>query len=137
MKLNFNHFNLDDATLFVNKVGRSIVYFVVYVDDLQMISNNKSYITSLKKELKGFEMIDLGHLHYYMGIEVTQNPKYIFIFQKKYIGEFFNKFGITECNPLSTPMEQNLNFTSKEGNEFENETKYRQLVGSRIYLTTT
>jgi hypothetical protein len=30
-----------------------------------------------------------------------------------------------------------LKLTSKEGNEFEDATKYRQLVGSLIYLTTT
>eukprot|EP00253_Pinus_taeda_P020711 PITA_20711 len=34
-------------------------------------------------------------------------------------------------------MEQNLKLTSIEGKEFEDATKYRQLVGSLIYLTTT
>eukprot|EP00253_Pinus_taeda_P021754 PITA_21754 len=46
-------------------------------------------------------------------------------------------FGMTECNPLTTPMEQNLKLTSIEGKEFEDATKYRQLVGSLNYLTTT
>ena len=41
-----------------------------------------------------------------------------------------NRFGMIECNPLTTPMEQNLNLTSIEGKEFEDATKYRQLVGS-------
>jgi hypothetical protein len=68
---------------------------------------------------------------------VTRNPKYIVISQKKYIGELLNKFGMAECKPLSTPMEQNLKLTSKEGNDFEDATKYKQLVGSLIYLTTT
>jgi hypothetical protein len=44
---------------------------------------------------------------------------------------------MVDCNPLSTPMEQNFKLTSKEGNEFEDATKYTQLVGSLIYLTTT
>jgi hypothetical protein len=48
-----------------------------------------------------------------------------------------NKFGMDECNPVSTPMEHNLKVTSKEGNEFEDATKYRKLMGSLIYLTTT
>eukprot|EP00253_Pinus_taeda_P019844 PITA_19844 len=44
---------------------------------------------------------------------------------------------MTECNPLSTPMEQNLRLTSIEGKEFEDATKYKQLIGSLIYLITT
>eukprot|EP00253_Pinus_taeda_P008579 PITA_08579 len=138
LRLNFNHFDLDDATLFVKKVGKTVVYLVVYVDDVLMTGNNESYIASIKKELgKSFEMTDLGHVHYYLGIEVTQHPKSIFLSQKKYIGDLLNRFGMTECNPLSTPMEQNLKLTSIEGKEFEDATKYRQLVGSLIYLTTT
>jgi hypothetical protein len=117
LKLNFKHFNLEDATLFVKKVGKIFVYLVVYVDDMLIIGNNESYIASIKKELnKGFEMTYLGHLHYYLGIEVIKNPKYIFISHKKYIGELLNKFGMAECNPVSTPMEPNLELTSKEGN---------------------
>jgi hypothetical protein len=45
-----------------------------------IIGNNESSIASIKKELKkGFKTIDLGYLHYYLGIEVIQNPRYIFI----------------------------------------------------------
>jgi hypothetical protein len=66
--------------LFVKKVGKTVVYLVVCVDVLFITGNNENYIAFIKKELKkGFEMTDLGHLHYYLGIEVIQIPKYIFI----------------------------------------------------------
>eukprot|EP00253_Pinus_taeda_P017604 PITA_17604 len=127
LKLNFKHFDLDDATLLVKKVGKTVVYLVVYVDDLLMMGNNESYIASIKKELgKSFEMTDLGYVHYYLGIEVTQHPKSIFLSQKKYIGDLLNRFGMTECDPLTTPMEQNLKLTSIEGKEFEDATKFMQ-----------
>ena len=65
LKLNFKHYNLDDRILFVEKVGSSIVFLVVYVDGVLMTWNNESYIPSIKQYLKkGFEMIDMGHLHY-------------------------------------------------------------------------
>eukprot|EP00253_Pinus_taeda_P003450 PITA_03450 len=99
--------------------------------------NNESYIASIKKELgKSFKMTDLGYVHYYLGIEVTQHLKSIFLSQKKYIGDLLNRFGMIEFNPLNTPMEQNLKLTSIEGKEFEDATNYRQLVGSLNYLTT-
>lgn len=77
----------------------------------------------------------MGHIHYYLGNEVTQAPHYIFISQKEYIGELLSKFGMTNCKPLFTLMEQNLKLTSIEGNQFENDTKYRELIGRLIYLT--
>ena len=138
LKLNFKHYDLDDATLFVKKVGKIVVYLVVYVDDLLMTGNNESYIASIKKELrKGFEITNLGYIHYFLGIEVTQHPKSIFLSQKKYIRDLLNRFCMTECNPLTILMEQNLKLTSIEGKEFEDATRYRQLVGSLNYLTTT
>jgi hypothetical protein len=42
-----------------------------------------------------------------------------------------------DCNLVSTPLEHNLKLTSNEGSSFEDPTKYRQLVGNLIYLTTT
>jgi hypothetical protein len=44
---------------------------------------------------------------------------------------------MVECNHVSAPIELNLKLTSKEVNEFENATKYKQLVGYLIYLATT
>lgn len=138
LNLNYKNFNLDDATLFVKKVGRSVVYLVVYVDDLLITGNNDDYIVCIKKELKKvFDMIDLGLLHYYLGIEVIQNPKFIFISQKKYIGELLCRFGMQDYNSVSTLIERNLKISSNDGEAFEDPTKYRQLVVSLIYLTTT
>jgi hypothetical protein len=68
-------------------------------------------------------MIDLGLLHYYLGINVDKKPKHIFISQKKYIGELLRKFDMKDCNIVSTPMEQNLKLTSNEGSAFEDPTK--------------
>ena len=42
-----------------------------------------------------------------------------------------------DCSFVSTPIEQNLKFFSNEGSTFEDPTKYKKLVGSLIYLTTT
>ena len=116
LKLIYKHNNIDDATLFVKKVGRPIVFIVVYVYDLLMTGNNENYIASIKKYInKWFEMTDLGNIHYYLGIEVTQHPKYILISQKKFVGELLNRFCMKKCNPLSTPIEQKLKLTSSEG----------------------
>jgi len=75
-------------------------------------------------------MTNMGHLHYYICIEVTHNSRYIIISQKKYVGELLNRFGIVVSNRLSTRMEQNLKLTSNEGKEFEDAPKYKELGGA-------
>jgi len=42
-----------------------------------------------------------------------------------------------DCNPVTTPMEQNLKLTSTEGSMFEDPTKYKKIVGTLNFLTTT
>lgn len=136
--MNYKIFDLDHATLFVKKVGRSVVYLVVYVDDLMIIGNNDDYIASVNKKLqKVFDMSDLGLLHYYIGIEVDQKPRHIFISQKRHVGNLLNKYGMMDCNLVGTPMEKKLKFSSNKCNQFEDPTKYMKLVGSLIYLSTT
>eukprot|EP00253_Pinus_taeda_P021680 PITA_21680 len=142
-----NTWKLLDPPLGIKPIGCKWVYKNKYKADgsldkhkarLLAKGNNESYIACIKKELgKSFEMTYLGYVHYYLGIEVTQHPKSIFLSQKKYIGDLLNRFGMTKFNPLTTPMEQNLKLTSIEGKEFEDATKYRQFVGSLNYLTTT
>ena len=48
-----------------------------------------------------------------------------------------NKFKITNCKILSTPMEKGLKLSTKIDSKAVNESIYMQLVGSLIYLTTT
>ena len=98
----------------MKKFGRPIVFFMVYVDDLLMSGNNEDYIASINKYLKKcFELTDLGHLHYYLGIEVTQHPKYIVISQKKVC------WGIVEYI-LHDKMQSSLN---SNGTKVENQIK--------------
>jgi len=42
-----------------------------------------------------------------------------------------------DCKPISTPMDPNVRLQEDEGNDLEDMTMYRQLVGSLIYLTLT
>ena len=64
----------------MNKVVRFVLFLMVFVDHPLMTWKNEYYIASINKYFKKcFEMTNVGHLHYYLGIEVTQHPTYIFI----------------------------------------------------------
>jgi hypothetical protein len=82
-------------------------------------------------------MTDLGTLHYYVGVEVSEHSNQIFLSQTKHAAELLNKFGMEYCKPSLTPMEQNLKLSKFEGGELVNSTRYRKLIGSLIYLKNT
>jgi len=84
-----------------------------------------------------FEMSDLGMMHYFLGMEVVQSANGIFISQKKYVQDILDRFQMKDCNLVSTPTEFGLKLNKDhEGKKVDN-TLYKQIVGSLMYLTTT
>ena len=57
--------------------------------------------------------------------------------QHKYAKNRLQRYGMIDCKPMSTPMDPNVRLQEDEGNDLEDMTMYRQLVGSLIYLTLT
>jgi hypothetical protein len=53
---------------------------------------------------KEFEMYMLGELSFFLGLQISQYDKGIFISQTKYIKEMLKKFRMEDCTPVNTPM---------------------------------
>eukprot|EP00253_Pinus_taeda_P031028 PITA_31028 len=63
-----------DNTVYTKKVGNSLIILVLYVDDLILTSSDPNLLNHVKSNLKKkFEMTDLGHLHYFLGLQVLQS----------------------------------------------------------------
>ena len=81
----------------------------------------------MKKE---FEMSMLGGLTFFLGLQVSQSEKWIFISQTKYIKEMLKKFKMEESKPVTTPMVTGCKL-SKNGESLEvDHTMYRSMIGS-------
>eukprot|EP00253_Pinus_taeda_P009167 PITA_09167 len=71
-----------DNTVYTKKVGKSLIILVLYVDDLILNGSDPNLINHVKSSLKKkFEMTDLGHLHYFLGLQVLQSKEGIFLSQ--------------------------------------------------------
>ena len=55
-----------------------------------------------------FEMKDLCHLKYFLGIEVSRFDKGIFLSQRKYALDLLQETGMSACQPADTPVEEGL-----------------------------
>ncbi|GJR19783.1 retrovirus-related pol polyprotein from transposon TNT 1-94 [Tanacetum coccineum] len=62
-------------------------------------------VASLKRQLSSqFHMKDLGDLHYFLGLEVTQAYSGLFVSQKKYTVEMLQEAGVMKNRPYKLPM---------------------------------
>ena len=108
------------------------------MDDLVIGGKDLAEINKVKSLLSGrFEMKDLHELRYFLGIEVIRTPIGILISQWHYVLNLLYKFGLTECKPVSTPLDQNQKIDATFGIAMCDPTKYRQLMATLIYLTIT
>ena len=79
-----------------------ILIVCLYVDD--MIYTGNLELTDFKNAMQSeFEMKDLGIMKYFLGIEVDQSAKGIFVCQKKYAADIIKRFFMEECHPAETP----------------------------------
>jgi hypothetical protein len=53
-------------------------------------------------------MKDLGSMHYFLGLEVWQRQREIFLAQGKYSVDVLKRFGMMDCKSMSTTMVNNL-----------------------------
>ena len=132
LKLNFKRF-LSDPCVYIKKDENNNIkcLLAVYVDDIIVASTSEevSKTKSLIKE--NFEATDVGEVDYIMGIKFVKCKDGYFIHQKKYLEDILNKSEINKYKLTSNmiPIENNI-LKSKKFNP----TKYKQAIGSLLYL---
>ena len=72
------------------------------------------------KELKDFlsqqfEMKDLGHLSYFLGLEITHSIDGFYIAQAKYASNLLSQAGLTNSKTVDTPIELNTHLIPSGG----------------------
>ena len=119
--------------------GEDVTLIVVYVDDILITSRSQKKIAELGRKLAtDFEVKDLGPVSYCLGIEFSQTKTQISMRQRGYITELLLRFGMTECKPVSTPIETGTKLKKNEKHtEEDTRLPYRELLGALIYVSTT
>ena len=118
---------------------RDLLFVCIYVDDLIFTGTSLRMFNDFKKAMeREFEMSDMGLMSYYLGMEVKQMKDGIFISQEGYAKTILKKFNMSDCKPVSTPMEVGIKLSKvEEDSENVDPTMFKSLMGSLRYLTCT
>ena len=127
-----------DYSLFIKRSANQITIAAVYVDDIVLTSTDPSSIKALKQHLHSiFSIKDLGHLHFFLGMEVTKTTQGFVLSQSKFAKELlaFSGFDLKKTSP--TPLPINLKLHTNEGDPIPDTSHYRSLIGKLNFLTNT
>ena len=127
-----------DFALFLCRTDKGTILLLLYVDDMIITGDDLSGIQELKVFLsQQFKMKDLGHLNYFLGLEITHSTDGLYITQAKYASELLSQVGLTDSKTVDTPVKLNAHLTPTGGKPLFNPSLYRCLVASLVYLTVT
>ena len=130
--------SLTDSSLFILRQGKLVVYLLFYIDDIVMLGNDPSFLSSLIAQLSAtFELKDLGPLHYFLGLQIIKTSKGLFLSQSKYAQVLLLKANMHTSKPARTPCVAHARLVPTEGSLLSNPHEFRSLVGFLHYLTFT
>nr|GEX85279.1 hypothetical protein [Tanacetum cinerariifolium] len=127
-----------DKTLFLKKNKDDIMLVQVYVNDIIFGSTKKSLCDEFEALMhKRFQMSSIGELTFFLGLQVTQSGKGIFISQDKYVAEILKKFDFSFVKTASSPIETQKPLVKDEEAAYVDVHLYRSMIGSLMNLTAS
>ena len=121
-----------DTSLFLLQRPELTMYFLVYVDDIILISSSPASTDKLILSLRhDFAVKDLGPLHYFLGLEVTHTAAGLSLTQKKYSLDLLRRAVMLKCKPITTPkaMTEKLSVDIGVLLSSDDATEYPSIVG--------
>jgi hypothetical protein len=132
-----------DYSVYVYRCDDTKIIVPIHVDDLLIASNSRDAIQKVKSDLAShFKIHDQGPTTSILGIKVEcdRPNRTVSLSQPRYIESMLEQFGMSDCNPTCTPMEENQKLSasmSPDTPEQRAEMKahpYRELIGKLLYL---
>jgi hypothetical protein len=90
-----------DLNVYMLRMTDSLLLLVLYVDDLLITNCSTSAIAEVKRILHDrFLMMDMGPLHLFLGLEISQDASSIKLSQAKYAQDLLERFHMTDASLL-------------------------------------
>nr|GEU39881.1 hypothetical protein [Tanacetum cinerariifolium] len=127
-----------DPTLFIRRQAKDILLVQIYVDDIIFASTTPELRDQFSKIMcLMFKMSMMGKISFFLGLQISQSPKGIFVNQSKYALESLKKYSMESSYPVDTPMVEKSKLDEDPQGKAVDPTNYRGIVGTLMYLTVS
>ncbi|GJR77465.1 retrovirus-related pol polyprotein from transposon TNT 1-94 [Tanacetum coccineum] len=127
-----------DPILFIRRQGKDILLVQIYVDDIIFTSTTPELCDQFSKIMcLKFKISMIGNISFFLGLQISQSPKCIFLNQLKYALESLKKYGMESSDPVDTPMVEKSKLDEDTQGKAVDPTHYREMVGTLMYLTAS
>ncbi|GJT19231.1 retrovirus-related pol polyprotein from transposon TNT 1-94 [Tanacetum coccineum] len=125
-----------DPTLFIRRDDKKLLLVQIYVDDIIFAASTPELCDLFAKIMcSKFKMSMMGKFSFFLGLQIFQNPRGIFINQSKYALESLKKYGFDSCDPVDTPMVEKSKLDEDKEGKAVDPSHYRGMIGTLLYLT--
>ncbi|GJR75287.1 retrovirus-related pol polyprotein from transposon TNT 1-94 [Tanacetum coccineum] len=127
-----------DPTLFICREGKELLLVQIYVDDIIFVASTPELCDLFAKIMcSKFKMSMMGKISFFLGLQISQSPRGIFINQSKYALESLKKYGFDSCDPVDTPMVEKSKLDEDKEGKAVDPSHYRGMIGTLLYLTAS
>ncbi|GKD75641.1 retrovirus-related pol polyprotein from transposon TNT 1-94 [Tanacetum coccineum] len=120
------------------KEGKDTLLVLIYVDDISFASTDLDLCDTFANIMSSkFKMSMMGKMSFFLGLQISQSSRGIFINQSKYALEILKKYGMDSSEPVDTPMVERTKLDEDLQGTTVDPTRYRGMVGSLMYLTAS
>ena len=120
-----------DHCIYMKKCSEYIVYILIWVDDIIIAASNEEILSDTKSKLNTrFNMVDLGTLSWFLGIEFIITKGCIEMNQTRYLQGVLDRFNMANCKSVCTPCDKLIIDPNADKISL---TEYKCAIGSLIY----
>ena len=126
-----------DPTLFRRSNRQHLMLVQIYVDDIIFGSTDSSMVEEFtKKMINRFKMSMNREMNFFLGLQIKQSDRGIFIHQEKYTTELLERFA-DSSKTAKVPMAFGNKISADPTGTPVDQTYYRGIIGSLLYLTAS
>lgn len=127
-----------DPSLFVKEDKGSLLYVLIYVDDILVTGDNANQVHDIIEKMDIICSLKiLGYLHQFLGLEGTRNKDEIHLSQTKYFKDILIKTRLEDSKSCKTPMCVAKKLRKASGDYVHDLKLCRSVIGALQYATMT